>query len=330
MTSLVLTIDSGTSNTRARAWRGDRLVGAGDASVGVRDTARSGTTALLEAGVRDAVASALRAANADAPDLVLASGMITSGLGLLEVPHIQAPAGIVELASALREKVFPSIATVPIWFVPGVRCGSPPAQLATVSTLDMMRGEETETIGLIERARPNAPFHVLFPGSHAKFIAVDASARITTCLTTLSGELIESLAQHTVLASGLREGWPATIDEAALIEGARLSRRDGLSRAAFATRVLEVLGDASGAARFSFLLGAVLAQDLSAYVAWRDRPMPKAARLLVCGRPIVQSAYGLLARMLFELGDVTTPAQDTLEDLAAIGAMAIARQRGLP
>ncbi len=329
MDDVVLTLDTGTSNTRVRAWRDDRVVGRAEAPVGVRDTARTGSHATLRAGVRDAIRAALAMVDDDRtrPAVILASGMITSGLGLLEIPHITMPADAAKIAAGMRSAHFADIVDAPIWFIPGARHDAAPVGLDTASHMDMMRGEETEVFGLLSRLKLSQPLVVLLPGSHAKFVEVPDDATITRCLTTLSGELLDLLIGQSVLASGLRQGWPDAIDIAALAAGAALSQKEGISRSAFSTRVLELFSPLSEASRFSFLLGAVLVQDLLAANA--SAMLSRERTLVVCGRPMLQSAYVALARDVLDLGPVETPDQVMLDELAGHGALFIARKKGL-
>ena len=327
MGNIVLTLDTGTSNTRVRAWRDDHVASGAEVHVGVRDTARTGSHAILRSGVRDAIQETLRAINANEREisLVAGSGMITSGLGLHELPHLVAPAGIDQLAAGMRSASFADIVGSPIWFIPGIRHDGAPVALPTASRMDMMRGEETEVIGLLTRIDAADSMVVLLPGSHAKFVEVDASGAIMRCHSTLSGELLDLLMNQSVLAAGLKHGWPATIDTDALNAGARLSRNEGLSRAAFSTRVLELFSPTSETGRFSFLLGATLVQDLlSCQAAWSA-----SIKLVVCGRPNMQTAYATIAREVLGMNAVVAPDQPMLQELAGRGALAIARKRGL-
>ncbi len=327
MGDVVLTLDSGTSNTRVRAWRDDQVVGGAEGPVGVRDTARTGSHATLRAGVRDAIHATLRTIDGSEHEiaLVVGSGMITSGLGLHELPHIIAPAGIDQLAAGMQSASFADIIAAPIWFIPGVRHDGAPVALDTASRMDMMRGEEAEVVGLLTRMEAADAMVVLLPGSHAKFVEVAASGTILRCHSTLSGELLDLLMRQSVLAAGLKQGWPAALDADAVIAGARLSRDEGLSRAAFSTRVLELFSPINEAGRFSFLVGAVLVQDLlSCRAAW-----PESIRLVVGGRPVMQTAYATIARLVLEMHAVVTPDQSMLHELAGRGALAIARKKGL-
>ncbi len=91
----ILTIDTGTTNTRVTVWRDQQALCQAARQVGVRDTAISGSPVALQNGVRQTIAAALDDARLEMAqiDLVLGSGMITSNVGLHEVPHVLAPAG---------------------------------------------------------------------------------------------------------------------------------------------------------------------------------------------------------------------------------------------
>jgi 2-dehydro-3-deoxygalactonokinase len=329
MRSLSLTLDTGTSNTRVRAWRDSQLLGGKDVPVGVRDTARAGSHDVLRAGVREAIQWTLRSIDANASELalVVGSGMVTSKLGLHELPHIVAPARIDELAAGMQSAQFDDILAAPIWFVPGVRHDAAPLAIGRASEMDMMRGEETEVIGLLNKITIDRDALILLPGSHAKFVEVDGDATIRRSLTTLSGEMLDLLMHQSVLASGLKQGWPEALDPDALLAGAHASRKESLSRAAFLVRALELFSPAAASARFSFLLGAVLVQDLMSCMAgnmWvSGRPF------FICGRTMMQGAYAAVAQGVLGIASIVTPDQNTLAELAGHGALAIARRRGL-
>ena len=76
--------------------------------------------------------------------------------------------------------------------VPGVK-----TEGETIADADMMRGEETELIGLTEHLESAAVY--VLPGSHSKLIHVDGAGRIVDFSTMLTGEMIAALSQNTIL-----------------------------------------------------------------------------------------------------------------------------------
>ncbi|MDE5206200.1 2-dehydro-3-deoxygalactonokinase [Citrobacter amalonaticus] len=85
---IIITIDTGTTNTRVCAWQDGTLLAEAARSAGVRDTAITGSTATLMQGVSDAVQEVKQKAGilCDAKVIYLSAGMITSNVGLCEIP----------------------------------------------------------------------------------------------------------------------------------------------------------------------------------------------------------------------------------------------------
>ena len=145
-----LVVDCGTTNLRVTLLDESlKRLDAVKAEGGVRHTAIDGNNGRLRATLRESMQTVL-ARNGYAPadvERCVAYGMITSALGLLEIPHVPAPAGASDLRAAMQEKTFEDIAPFPIAFIPGVRNFAGPVDLTNFSEMDMMRGEETEAIG---------------------------------------------------------------------------------------------------------------------------------------------------------------------------------------
>lgn len=81
----------------------------------------------------------------------MASGMITADVGLVEVPHVTAPAGLEELSASLAPVLVPDVCPLPIHFIPGVKNRVSGVSLETFEAMDIMRGEEVEACALIDR-----------------------------------------------------------------------------------------------------------------------------------------------------------------------------------
>lgn len=282
-----LYVDMGTTNTRVWLTFGERVLSREQTMAGVRDTARDGSPARIRSALRDMIAL-LRAQHAAAqPSCIVAAGMITSPLGLAEVPHIPAPAGLRQLAAAVRRHRFDDIADLPVLLVPGVRCGPSRYDVADVAGADMMRGEETLCVGLIAGGQLAAGSTLLNLGSHWKAISIDAGGRIAGSVTSLSGELIHAAQTQTILASSVSAGRPETFDQEWFDAGVREQRRSGLARALFCVRLLDQSGQATADQRLAFLTGAFVGADLDALVK---------RQVLQISRPVVIAGAAALAR----------------------------------
>lgn len=260
--SAFIAIDAGT--TTSRAWRvvDGRIAAAETRSVGVRDTARDGHSGQLIAALGELVA-AVR--GAEAVSCVAASGMITSSLGLREIPHCDTPAGVRDLAGHSVTLTVPKICELPIVLFPGVRTGDWSCT-DTAESCDMMRGEETLCIGLAE-GRPSQDFTVLNLGSHWKAIQWSHTGHIAGSWTTLSGEQLHAIMTQTILASAVPSGRPSEIDLVWCRRGEHLVQQHGFSRALFEVRLWEVRAarDVTAIQRLSFLIGTLIEDAWQAF-----------------------------------------------------------------
>ncbi len=264
MPDCYIAIDAGTTSSRAWLVHRGTILAADSLPVGVRDTAHDGHPRRLFSGIRDLVAS-IRGHSTAQPTLIAAAGMITSTLGLKEVVHVMAPAGVVELAAGGIELQLPEISDLPIILFPGVRSGSwfPDED---VESTDLMRGEETLCVGL-SGERSGQPLTVLNLGSHWKSIQVDGQGRIVGSWTTLSGEMLHAVMTQTILASAVPVGRPGAVDDAWRSRGAEMYRRHGLSRTLFAVRLWEVQAASRVTAeqRLAFLVGALAEEAFAVF-----------------------------------------------------------------
>jgi 2-dehydro-3-deoxygalactonokinase len=265
----LICVDAGTTNTRVWLTIGDRVIARAQTGVGVRDTARDGSPARLRNALRELIEQVRDGARdqAQSPECVVAAGMITSPLGLAEVPHVRAPAGLNELAASTERHSFPEITDLPILLIPGVRSGPPQCDQETVGTADVMRGEETLCLGLVALGLLKPRSTLLNLGSHWKAIKLDAEARIASSVTSMTGELIHTAQTETILAGSVPQTRPTTIDRTWLEAGMREQRSSGLARALFCVRLLELGRSGSPEQRLSFLVGAFLASDLDPMIA---------------------------------------------------------------
>lgn len=323
------TIDGGTTNTRAYIWQDDRIVGEAKRPVGVRNTAMDGNNAALLRAVREALAEAAQCAGVLPQELdgVIAAGMLTSNLGIAEIPHIAAPVGLDDLARSIVFKCVPEIWDSPIAFVPGIRnIAEKDLTDETFPLMDIMRGEETEAAGLWEDIAGTAgSILVVLPGSHHKYILVDDRKNILGCMTMLTGELLQALTKNTILADSMERRFADAFERDAFLHGVQSYGEMGLLHAAFMGRVLDLFGGRKGRACQNYLLGVLLADELCALKKhpWVKR-MGDAPACFVAGQPVLQEAY----RCMFEREEwpVRLIADEKKEALSGRGAIALMRK----
>lgn len=328
----IATIDTGTTNTRVKLWQEGRVHTSSHVGVGVRDTGITGSKDKLKKGVKDAIDLALNKATITHNDIELyvASGMITSNVGLFEVPHVFAPAGIAELADQMVSATIEEVVDQPIWFVPGVKNNIQEVTVANCEAIDIMRGEEVETIGLLDHLELSGPALLVLPGSHSKFVRVDKNNRISGCVTTLAGELLSVLTTDTILASSLEKSFAETLDPEMVLQGAEYARKFGLTRTCFTVRLLDQFTDSSPNGRANFLAGAIVATDLLAVKSSSAMGDCRNLPVIIGGSNIMA---GIIETLLHQddyfQGDLVTVKSDIMKDRAGYGAILVARSRGL-
>ena len=124
------------------------------------------------------------------------AGMIGSRQGWREAAYLPCPAATGALADQIVRFATSTGRTVAI--VPGVMLKSP------ARDGDVMRGEETQIVGLID-SEPGFDGVAILPGTHSKWVTI-AGGAIVTFQTFLTGELFDLLAhqsflRHSVAAS---------------------------------------------------------------------------------------------------------------------------------
>lgn len=320
--STLVCIDAGTTNTRVWLLDGDEIVSRREAPVGARDTARDGNNRALTGAVRDLVRDIVESAPpGTAPAAsIAAAGMITSPQGLHEVPHLVAPAGLREIAAGAKGVSLAEISPLPFLFVPGVKTAGRPG-VSGLAGRDLMRGEETLCLGLLQQGVLSPGAALLNLGSHWKLIRLDEQGRVRFSVTSIGGEMLQAVRTQTILASALPPGPLETLDEAMLDEGMAEGRRSGLARALFCVRLHEQSGASTPQGRLSFALGAFIGAEL-----------PQIEAALGAGTPVTfaggDKAGGAWARALGRAGHPVrslAPAQVEAGLLAGLRAVAGAR-----
>lgn len=324
---MVMAIDGGTTNTRIRVLKDEKIISKAHVPVGVRNTAIAGCNKELVEGLREGVHMALASAGLTEKDLqlVVASGMLTSNVGIMEIPHISTPAGVKELAANSRLVKIPEVIDVPILFIPGVKNSCPLRQdVDGLEAMDIMRGEETETIGILELKKIRGPITLILPGSHTKVVRVNEHNQITCCLTTMGGEIFGTLATNTILADSIPSSLVSELDREMLLNGAAMSRKVGLTRGCFFTRIMSQFIPFDGDKRANFLLGVVLGQDIIAMKNSKACRLCWGEKIVIGGpSPLRRAIYYLLEEEMGSKADLSVLDDETVEMSTAIGARKI-------
>ncbi len=328
----IATIDTGTTNTRVSIWQGKGVIARVVKEVGVRDTAITGSKQILENGVKAALNAVVMEAGIKQEDLslILASGMITSNVGLYELPHLFAPAGVEELARGMVRVQLDKVSSQPIWFIPGIKNNVSEITLENFEKMDFMRGEETETVGIIDLFNLTGSALIVLPGSHTKFIHLNQNAQVTGCITSLAGELLSLITKNTIIGSSLNHSFSQEMKEMMILKGAEYAQRLGLNRSCFLIRVIDQFLDCSIDDKANFLEGIVFGTDLVAVKNSQALNITPEITVVIGGSKPLRSCFETLIKNdSYFKGSIYSLDDSAVMDLAGYGAIRIAQKRGL-
>lgn len=303
-----VTIDGGTTNTRISLVEDRRVIASKKisrgAKAGIDD--REG----LKIALKEAISALLCENSLTESDIIkiLASGMITSEFGLYEVPHLIAPASIEELHANTVEVDFPEICSVPFVFVRGIKILG-----GELDSTDIMRGEETEIVGLMGDDAEECTY--ILPGSHSKIIKTDECGRVVDFSTMLTGEMIASLSSNTILKDAVDLSI-SEYDSDALKFGYSYADEHGLNKALFKVRILKNVMKNSPREVYSFFIGACLSGEIAEILAL-DTP-----KIVIGGKSQIKNATAILLKA-FSDKEIVTVDDATVDSSTAIGVIKI-------
>lgn len=249
-----IAVDGGTTNTRISLIIDNKITDTIKYSIGAGKGIENKN--LLKDTIKDGIKEILKRNNVQNTEIrrILASGMLTSEFGIYKLDHTKTPVGIKELHGTMAEAVLSDISDIPFVFMRGVKidCNS-------FEGANMMRGEETELIGIMDASYGECVY--ILPGSHSKIIKTDKDGRITDFSTTLTGEMIAALSQNTILKDAV-DTENAVLDNGYLLKGFEYCKENGINEASFKVRVLKNMFSRSGDEVYSFFMGVVLCGEI--------------------------------------------------------------------
>lgn len=306
-----LTIDGGTTNTRVSLLLEKSLLGCEKIPLGAKDCQEG--TEPLKTEIEGRIDKLCLQNNLNIKDItaIIASGMITSEYGICPISHLCAPVGIYDLHKGIK-RVDNSFFNLPCYFIPGVKIESDDPLLS-----DMMRGEETEIMGISDRGDEV----YLLPGSHSKQIYVDKDGKICKFSTMLTGEMIFALAGSTILSSAINLDCHE-IDEKYLLYGFDAAGELGINAALFKVRILKNLYKLGELECYSFFMGIVLSDEVFAL------KKSGITRAVIGGKAELREPMASLLKSRSEI-EVKTISDEESALATAIGAIKIYEYEGM-
>jgi 2-dehydro-3-deoxygalactonokinase len=324
MSGAFVSCDWGTTHLRLRLLSADcsKLLAEISSDAGVAAVAAGGDDASRPMRFRKTLCRQIEqlaksSALGNAP--IVISGMASASIGWHELPYAPTPWRLDGSDAVVRE-------LEPLEWSGGRQRVLLLSGLRTAN--DVMRGEETQVLGLFQLAMTRQPASnciVVLPGTHSKHVQVEAGA-IVDFRTYMTGELFEVLGRHSILRHSVAgEADAALHGLQAFFEGVELSREMPLSAALFRVRTRQVLDGREPLANHAYLSGILIGGELAELAGGAESASP----IAICASGPLGQAYAQAARVL-GLADRLQPISDAdVGRLASLGQVCVARRLGV-
>lgn len=341
-----ITIDCGTTNSRVYVVdESGKVYAKATKKVGVRNTSMTGSRDCLRDGLRETVDKAIALAREQAGiapgeiRAILSSGMITSEIGLMELPHLMAPCDVDRLAANI-EKVDVKLTEydIPVYFVRGIKNVMPPViedPFAWVGNADFMRGEETQIAGLLAQGF-EGPATVTVLSSHTKFIPVDASGSILGSLTTTSGQIREAILKETFVGKSVEKRDSADekpegyFDENVVMQATKWIQQAGIVRCMMLPRFLDVLLETKWYERELFFDALIAAEDMLSIGMLNDFDAACKKNFVFVGLPSRCRLYEFIVKTIMPEAQVSSICDtEKVDSLSIDGILNIVKKAGI-
>jgi 2-dehydro-3-deoxygalactonokinase len=231
---------------------------------------------------------------------ILLCGMVGSRQGWVEAKYVSCPVGISNLSNEVIKVPFTE---AEVFLIPGVigadYDGVP----------EVMRGEETEIMGILETHGGDGL--VCLPGTHSKWIRL-SEGKIVSFMTCMTGEVFAALRQSTILGRTMSSD--VSVNNEAFLRGvARSADSGGLLHHLFSVRTLALTDQLKEEESASYLSGLLIGHEVRA-------AMPSGAHVHLVGDAQLCALYTQAIQVCggsFTIED---------EDAAARGLAAIGRR----
>ncbi|MEM9525322.1 MAG: 2-dehydro-3-deoxygalactonokinase [Bacteroidota bacterium] len=180
---------------------------------------------------------------------VIVSGMASANIGMRELPYGDLPIAIGGASLNYQDLNLPNEQTLRL--ISGVK-----------SETGVMRGEETQALGLLKQMKGGEVGTLLLPGTHSKHLAFSHGA-FTDFSSYMTGEVFEVLCRESILATSVLPGkWTAATGDR-FQAGVLAGYTDGLTPHLFGVRASHILRQTDLTENYYYLSGLVIGDELS-------------------------------------------------------------------
>jgi 2-dehydro-3-deoxygalactonokinase len=291
----MIVVDWGTTHLRAY-----RLAASGE--IQARKSAAKGVMAIAAGTFAAVLDEVLGDWHEPSDGLILISGMIGSRQGWFEVPYVDCPAGLHEIAAGVKRVA--TLGRRTICICPGLVCRD------AEGVPDVMRGEEVQIVGALPNISEASSATILLPGTHSKHALV-RNGRIERFLTHMTGEVFAILRDHSILGRLTTErhsnldAFDAGVD--------RAQQPSGLLHHVFGVRTRVLMNELEAAALTDYLSGILIGHELI------SSPLPPP--VLIVGEPTLCALYERALAHFKVNAEVTSADVATPRGLYALGKL---------
>jgi len=228
---------------------------------------------------------------------ILCSGMGSSSIGIRELPYGQLPFSL-DGTNTMVAHVSSANLKNPLFLISGIK-----------SEADMVRGEETELLGLANLLeRLPGEYSALLPGTHSKHISV-RKGKIIDFYTFMTGELFDLLKSHSTLKYSVEE--PGQPDWDSFRLGLHESGRQSLLQNLFRVRANELMKTLDKCRNHDFLSGLLIGAELQSPL------LQKTGSIVLAGNKVIRPYYSNAADYL-GLGKKLLEVPEHIYDLSVL------------
>ncbi len=180
---------------------------------------------------------------------LVVSGMASANIGMRDLPYGELP------IDATAANFFSEDLTLEfgqrLRLISGIK-----------SANGMMRGEETQALGLLQTMTSQADGTLILPGTHSKHLKFTGGG-FTDFTSFLTGELFEIISRHSILANSVTPGtWNALTGDS-FRAGVLAGHQDGCAPHLFGLRAGQVLRGTNATDNFYQLSGLLIGEELA-------------------------------------------------------------------
>jgi len=179
---------------------------------------------------------------------LVVSGMASANIGMVDLPYGELP--ITADASGFRVENYALRDGQALYIISGVK-----------SATGMMRGEETQALGLLELMDADRQGILLLPGTHSKHLRYRKGC-FTNFGSYMTGELFELLLRQSILSNSLRPEDLSSANRTSFLTGLQTGAKDGAASHLFSIRAGDVLHQSDPGESYLRLSGLLIGDEL--------------------------------------------------------------------